>query len=93
MKTVCIQIGNSDDKLTQQQWSDYVNAVVVWTTNYVYEVHFSGGSQPEMSWQNYCSVCNIPNNKIDTAMMDLIKIRKLYNQESIAVLIGDTKFI
>ena len=27
MKTICIQIGNSDDKLSQTRWSEYVQDV------------------------------------------------------------------
>lgn len=27
MNTICIQIGNSDDKLTQKEWSDFVKEI------------------------------------------------------------------
>lgn len=57
MKTVVIQIGNSDDRLTQKQWHDYVGEVdnaMSWD-----EQRFFGFSAPDSQYQNAAWVINL----------------------------------
>lgn len=42
MKTVTIQIGNSDNRLTQVEWSEYVEKVNNLVRDCAYAVHFNG---------------------------------------------------
>lgn len=93
MKTVIIQIGNSDDKLTQAQWSHYVESVRNEIEQIANEVHFFGGAPTWYPWQNvaWCIVCD--ESKIDLLGDRLIKVRESYKQGSVAFTIGKTVFI
>lgn len=87
---VVIQIGNSDNKLTQQEWSNFVNE----TDNvlrYFGQFHFNGGSNSYQPWQNYCWV--IECNEIVKLERELRKLVKKYKQDSIAVITGEVNFI
>lgn len=92
MKTVTIQIGNSDDKLSQVQWSSYVNAMrslIVQTG----ETHFAGGSNPDARWQNYCWVVNVPDEQLEILKSFVTDLRHSYFQTSVAVTVGETFFV
>ena len=54
--TVVVQIGNSDDKLTQKNWSFFVADVRTAVASVATRIHFSSGSPSAQSWQNYCIV-------------------------------------
>ena len=67
--TVTIQIGNSDDKLTQKQWANFVNEVrslIVQTG----ETHFDGGSRNDARWQNFCWVVAVPLDHLEKLKLD-----------------------
>lgn len=92
--TVTIQIGNSDDKLTQRDWSYFINAMrseIVQTG----EVHFEGGSRNDCRWQNFCWVVAVPNDldQIASLKMRVEHIRKNYSQDSAAFTPGETLFV
>jgi hypothetical protein len=91
LRTVVIQIGNSDDKLTQGQWALYV--IEVGGVLKEHEIHFSGGAESSAPWQNYCWVVNIKDDAMDGMFERLQGLRMRYNQDSIAVTIGDTQFM
>lgn len=90
-KTVTIQIGNSDDKLTQKKWSQFVLELNYMVNNYC-DVHFSGGSASIAEWQNYCIVGNVDNSNMDNLQLELREIGKAYNQESVSLTIGVTSY-
>jgi hypothetical protein len=95
MKTITIQIGNSDDKLSQKEWSEYISAVnmeINNSTEYT-NIHFFGASASWESWQNACWVFEIEEFLAFNLRNNLIKIRELYKQNSIAWTEGDTSFI
>ena len=91
MKTVTIQIGNSDDKLSQQSWADYVSDVHRFL--YGQTIHFSGGSESDKPWQNYCWVIECDDFYVSIMEGGLNKLRTFHKQDSIAFTVGDTKFI
>lgn len=93
MATVCIQIGNSDDKLTQSRWAEYVADVNALTTKYSSHTHFFGGSPNWMPWQNACWVCEVRDDLVSELKRALSKFRVPYDQESMAVLVGETEFV
>ena len=93
MKTVTIQIGNSDDKLTQKRWSQYVIRLSGIIETCGLETHFSGGSNPTAKWQNYCWVVIIYEAKIPIVLKHLTQLRKEFDQESIAVTIGKKEYV
>lgn len=92
MKTVTIQVGNSDNKLSQQEWSDFVSETECAIKNNLH-VHFSGGSDCKSPWQNYAWVV-VGNNEYLAMVRNYIKIiREKYKQESVAWTEGTTEFI
>jgi hypothetical protein len=88
-----IQVGNSDDKLTQHEWSEYVAAVHSATTADGIETHFFGSSEGSKPWQNACWVVSIQETKVDAMLQTVAKIRKQYKQDSVAIVLGDVRMI
>lgn len=93
MKTVVVLIGNSDDKLSQKEWSHFYDVVWVYLSNHSIDVHFSGTSIPNRSWQNACFVASVPDEEILPLKTRLSHFKEYFKQNSIAILIGDTEFI
>jgi hypothetical protein len=91
-RNVCIQIGNSDDKLTQKEWSDFC-AEVVSACGDCGVVHFSGGPSTHMPWQNFCVCVEIAFYNIAVLKQNIACIRKRYGQDSVAWLVGKVEFI
>lgn len=93
MKTITVQIGNSDDKLTQSQWKDFVNEVHFAVKSYGF-IHFSAPSVGWADWQNACWVFTLEDDRYAPSLMSrLISIRIKYGQESLAWTMGDVEFI
>lgn len=88
-----IQIGNTDNKLTQQEWSEYVEAVHAATTVDGIETHFFASSEGSKPWQNACWVVAIRETELDPMLSSVKKIRKQYKQESVAIVLGDVRLI
>ncbi len=93
MKSVTVQIGNTDDKLRQIEWAHFVDAVGLAINGWAV-VHFFGCSPGQAAWQNACW-CAVVNNDDDVPRLksQLTAIRKNYQQDSVAFLVGDTEFI
>lgn len=91
--TVTVQIGNSDNKLSQVEWSRYISSVSDVVGDYSIQVHFSGGSSYDMPWQNACFVAEVAPGMIESLQSHLTEIRKQFGQDSIAITFGDTSFI
>lgn len=92
MKTVAIQIGNSDDKLTQKQWACFVLELRAMIEERA-QIHFWGASVNYEPWQNLCCVCEMYDNAVHTFKVRLASLREKYQQDSAAVLIGETEFV
>lgn len=94
MKTICVQIGNSDDKLTQKEWSSFVTFVnMEIQKNFAEHVHFFGLSSGAEKWQNASWVFECDEKNINGLKAVLIYWRENFKQDSIAWLEGETKFI
>lgn len=52
MDTITIQIGNSDNKLSQMEWSAFIKDVVEVVESLASVVHFYGTSLGDAPWQN-----------------------------------------
>lgn len=92
-KTVTVQVGNSDDKLTQKLWHNFCEEMHTLVVDYTVEIHFSGSSNPTAPWQNACWVAEIQNIDIEPFMQRVTSLRRRYNQASVALTFGETKFI
>lgn len=93
MKTICVQIGNSDDKLSQAQWSEFVELVSVVVSDHAHQVHFFGGSSNWTKWQNAAWVFDCEEDRIESLKEKLIVKRKVYLQDSVGYLEGKTEFL
>ena len=93
VKTVTIQIGNSDDKLSQRQWAEFVGSVNTAISQCCEHVHFSGSPAGTAPWQNAAWVVEVPDHSIPGLKRAVTAIRQSYSQDSAAWTEGETKFI
>lgn len=93
MKAIFVGIGNSDDKLSQVEWSNFVQRVDKIISEYCTQKHFNGGSFPWSPWQNVAWVFDCEENILPTLKNDLAIVGRRYHQDSIAWLDGETQFI
>lgn len=91
--TITIQIGNSDDKLTQAKWSEFVEEIRKAIELNCNVIHFFGGAENWKPWQNVCWIIVCPDYVLSTFKDVLTGIRLKYNQDSIAFSICTTEFI
>lgn len=91
---VTLQIGNTDNRLTQQEWAAFVEEVNAEVDRSNPSVHFFGAPPTTASWQNAAWVAEAWNLESLAGFKDrLTAIRKKYRQESVAFTIGQTEFI
>jgi hypothetical protein len=93
MDTVVIQIGNTDDKLSQPEWASFYSQVDRLVEAVAGQVHFVGASDATRPWQNACWVAEITPDEASTLERSLEPIRVRYRQDSIAVTYGETRFL
>jgi hypothetical protein len=90
--TVTVQIGNTDNKLTQYEWSVFCKDVD-WVVSKLGVIHFSGGSSWDRPWQNACWVFETDRVNINEIKNSLNLLTIKYKQDAIAVTIGKTEFV
>lgn len=91
---VYISIGNSDDRLTQAEWSAYVAGIRGVINAWTKTVHGAWLSAPDSRWQNACWCIELEDETYARDMRDaLAKIRQHYRQDSVAWAAADTEFI
>lgn len=93
LTTVCIQIGNSDDKLTQEQWSQYCKDLTELADQFCFATHFAGFSPGGFPWQNFCLAGQISAEAEEAFCASLKELRSRFSQDSAAVLVGETRFV
>jgi hypothetical protein len=91
--TGVIQVGNSDNKLTQQRWSEFVGAVQAELRLADVTLHFFGCSHGSEPWQNACWVFQFSPEIRGTLVSELERIGKRYDQDSIAWTTGKTELL
>jgi hypothetical protein len=85
MYTVYVAIGNSDDKLSQPQWSKFWRAVNRCVRGEHNHVHFSGCSDTREPWQNAMWCVEVADAQTVHGMREYLnRVRVEYNQDSIA---------
>jgi hypothetical protein len=93
VRTVTIQIGNSDDKLQQKQWSDFVYETKKAMECFCETIHFTGGSENWAPWQNFAIVGIAHEYSIEILKKRLTQIRDNYKQDSLAFTVGETVMV
>ena len=90
--TIVVQIGNSDDKLTQTEWSRFCNKLRT-EAGLSGTIHFAGSPSSCASHQNYCVVVEINKGSVDFFKTIVSNLTFVFNQDSIAWLEGKVEFI
>lgn len=90
---VAILIGNSDDKLTQIEWRDFVTEIKYVIDSLSVRTHFFGGPENYAPWQNACAVFEIYTRHLPILEEKITRIRTEFKQESAAILVGTTRLI
>lgn len=93
--TVYISIGNSDDKLTQKEWTLFVVAILARIKPLASVAHGEWFSAPQAPWQNACWCLEFPEDPaVLTEVREVLaEIRDEFRQDSIAFAIAQTEFI
>ncbi len=91
---VYASIGNSDDKLSQEEWSNFVQYFRSEVLEWADTIHGSWFSEPDAPYQNACW-CMEFDRIIDAerAMQEAIALRMQYRQDSVAWAVAVTKFV
>ena len=90
---ISVGAGNSDNKLTQQEWALFVAEVGGILAVHERQRHFFGGSETYAPWQNVCWVCEIDEDKLDLLRGQLRESRLSYRQDSVCLLVGQAEFV
>lgn len=98
MDVAVITIGNSDDKLPQQKWSEFVSDVHDFVMRWHYPIYFHGLSVGSAPWQNACWVLDARDLFGEVAAIEILrqelgKLAKKYKQDSIALTLGGSEMI
>lgn len=83
MTTVYISIGNSDDKLPQSEWAEFVYEVGI-VANAGQRKHGQWVSPSTYPFQNACWCIEVLPTHVDTLKAELRKLAAKYRQDSIA---------
>ena len=95
-KTVVVQIGNSDGKLSQPRFSDFVESVTHEVSTSPCRIHFFGGSSNWNRWQNVCWVLEWTaetEEEFQDFEFSLALLAHQFGQDSIALTVGETSFL
>jgi len=84
MITVYVSVGNSDDKLSQEQWSGFVQQVRISLSGRAHEMHGEWYSLPDQPYQNACFCVVLADPDVPLAKQDLTKLREAWGQDSVA---------
>ena len=90
---ISVQAGNSDNKLTQQEWSDFVRQLDAILDAHETARHFFGGSETYAKWQNVCFVCEVKAEELESLKESLKDCREFYHQDSVCLLVGKAEFV
>jgi hypothetical protein len=95
-KTIIIQIGNSDNKLTQEEWHNFVYEVNDLICTTADKIYFAGGPSNYSLYQNAAWITEyrkISKMRLDIFSSKLKELKEKYKQDSIAWTEGITTFI
>jgi len=95
---VLISIGNSDDKLPQKTWSDFIKITREFLHESYWRLKFHGEwfSAPDQPWQNANWLVEVDADdlqRIDDLKQQLRVHAAIYNQDSIAWTMGQVEFL
>ncbi|MEU8371196.1 hypothetical protein [Micromonospora tulbaghiae] len=92
-QTVYISIGNSDDKLTQNEWAHFVEDVRQALRNFALAQHGEWFSATDSPWQNAVWCAEVRDVMIADLRNRLAATAKAYRQDSIAWAVADVDLV
>lgn len=92
---VYVSIGNSDDKLSQEEWSNFWGDTSVSITSSGGEIHGAWMSHPGSRWQNACWCVEFEDPaQAEVVKLELRRLADTYRQDSIAwAVVPHTEFL
>lgn len=93
MTTVYVSIGNSDDKLTQAEWSAFIGRTFAVVECVASRIYGSWHSAPESSYQNACTAFEVDENEVAALKAALRSLARVFRQDSIAWATAETEFL
>jgi hypothetical protein len=85
VSTVYVSVDNSDDKLSQQDWFQFVRTVFRFLANEAHHVHGEWFSVPDSRYQNACVCVEFaPDAHLDNVRETLAHIAEQFEQDAIA---------
>lgn len=91
--TVYVSIGNSDDKLSQREWSEFYEETDDLVGFAAAKVHGRWTSAPTDAYQNACWCVELDLDDAENLRKDLPGLAYRYRQDSIAWAVATTDFI
>lgn len=93
MVTIYISIGNSDDKLTQVQWSKFWVQMAVEVVS-IGKTHGAWFSNPVGGFQNACWCVEFASaEEAEGAKAIAAEVGREYQQDSVAWAVAETEFV
>lgn len=83
--TVWVGIGNSDDKVAQKHWPDFLDEIRHLSNAYASRFVGEWFSLADKPWQNAEFSWEMDRTQLDGLRADLAKARDLYRQDSICL--------
>lgn len=97
METITLQIGNTDDKLSQAEWADFYETIDRAISQTARRLHFSGSPPSHDPRQNACWVFDLDGpeeSENHTRLREKVaQARAQFRQDSIAWTAGTTELI
>jgi hypothetical protein len=93
MTQIYVSIGNSDNKLTQEEWAQFCDDLVTILDDVSSEIYGQWYSLPHARWQNMVASIEIDDRQLDPLRACLSQLAEEYRQDSIALQLGTAEFI
>ncbi len=94
VKTVYASIGNSDDKLSQKRWSQFVREFVAQIQRHAQLVFGVWHSLPNSPYQNACVCFQVDSDGAQGLQLILGELRARFDQDSVAwAEVTETEFV
>ncbi|MBP2331255.1 hypothetical protein JOF56_011640 [Kibdelosporangium banguiense] len=92
--TVYASIGNSDNKLTQQEWANFLSEFHSAMARHATGFYGQWYSSPTSPFQNACIAIQLPADSAGLLRSLLTEIRQRYRQDLVAwAVVPETEFI
>jgi hypothetical protein len=93
VKTVSIQIGNGDDKLSQRRWNHFVPNLRQLVEKDCLKLHFFGAPENWSEQQNVAIIFDIHEDRVDHLKDQVAQLGQQFEQDSVAWTEGRTVFL